>query len=100
MVKGDPSGSILGQVSHLVWALAWSGDRDVNQFGNSDDWDTGVQDDAKNKILFSGHLVKTSHLSLVTKVITYSEAMLISGASKQISCAILYNYIFVFLVKK
>jgi len=41
------------------------------------------------------HFVKAGHL-----VITYSEAMLISGASKQISCAILYNYIFVFLVKK
>ena len=43
--KVTPAG--LGQVSHLVWALAWSGDRDVDQFGNSDNGDTGVQDDAK-----------------------------------------------------
>ena len=31
----------------LSWALAVSGDLDVDELGNSDNGDTGVQDDAK-----------------------------------------------------
>ena len=35
----------------LSWALAVSGDLDVDELGNSDNGDTGVQDDAKNNII-------------------------------------------------
>ena len=31
----------------LSWALAVSGDLDVDELGNSDNGDTGVQDDAE-----------------------------------------------------
>ena len=77
----------------LSWALAVSGDLDVDELGNSDDWDTGVQDDAEKfceNISHSESLGLNRLVSLYKVILyfTYSEAMLISGASKQISFAI------------
>ena len=67
-------------------AFAVTSNRKVNQFGNGDNGDLGVQLNAKFKIL-----VLISGLKYRPDA-TYSEAMLISGASKQISCAIFYIF--------
>ena len=55
----------------LSWALAVSGDLDVDELGNSDDGDTGVQDDAEK-------LVK---ISLSVKSWTWTDWYLFIGLS-------------------
>ena len=35
---------------NLVWALAAAGDGNIDEFGDSDNGDTGVQDDTECKI--------------------------------------------------
>ena len=75
--------------SYSCLALAVTSDGNIDQLGDGDDGDLGVQDDAKQKLKFQSQIpIFNSKKSQKT----YSEAMLISGASKQISCAIFYIF--------
>ena len=75
----------------IIWGLAFAvtSDGNIDELGDGDDGNLGVQDDAKI-------IVMICSLEIMLKIFgfqglqkyTYSEAMLISGASKQISCAI------------
>ena len=86
-------------MNQISLALAVTGDGNIDQLGDSDDWNLGVQDDAEIKLLVfckTANIRSNVSTESVTTVsdFTYSEAMLISGASKQISSAILFIYIF------
>ena len=64
----------------LSWALAVSGDLDVDELGNGDDGDTGVQDDAEKfyENISFGEILDVNRLVSLYRVIlyfTYSEAM-------------------------
>ena len=102
-------------------ALAWAFDSNINQLGDGDNRDLGVKNDAKNDVNRGSLNVHGVHGALTQSsekprpaliwlmiliwsrvygteqvvTITYSEAMLISGASKQISCAIFYYFRFI-----
>ena len=58
----------------LAWAVAVTLDLDVGQLGDGDNRDGGVKSDAESVLCNLEQLLKT-----------YSDDMLISGASKQIS---------------
>ena len=70
----------------LALAFAVTSDGNIDQLGDGDDGDLSVQNNAKRGLLdcFTQNRGKTDGT-------TYSEAMLISGASKQISCVILFS---------
>ena len=83
-------------INQISLALAVTGDGNIDELGDGDDGNLGVQDDAEIILLGIGSAIRPFG-SWINLEGTYSEAMLISGASKQISSAILY-YFSIFII--